>query len=81
MEAISMSFRRAALTILTGLLVALSVPVASQKTSTEPAPLSVLHYLDLALAHQPQRFDVPARTIAALRRRLEAGSSLTSRNC
>jgi hypothetical protein len=72
MEAISMSCRRAALTILIGLLVALSVPVASQESATEPAPLSVLDYLDLALAHQPQRFDVPARTIAALPS--EAGS-------
>jgi tetratricopeptide (TPR) repeat protein len=66
MEAMSMSCRRAALTVLIGLLVALSVPVATQRSSTEPASLSVLDYLDLALAHQPQRFDVPARTVAVL---------------
>jgi tetratricopeptide (TPR) repeat protein len=66
MEAISMPCRRAVLIILVGLLVVLSVPVAAQKSSTEPAQFSVLDYLDLALAHQPQRFDVPARTIAAL---------------
>ena len=69
-----MSYHRAALTILTGLMVALSLPVATQEPSTEPAPLSVLEYLDVALAHQPQRFDVPARTIAALPS--EAGSRL-----